>query len=505
MIDLATERDPETLRQVAQLQDREIARLIKDNAHLRTELARLQGQTPGGVQQELELIKELLAQREQELFGRSSEKRPTPDSEERSATREATTPRRGHGPRPQASLPMVEEVRTLAEESRDCPACGGHVTEMKGQTEDSEEITVIERQFVLKTIKRQKYRCQCNSAVVTAPASPKLIPGGRYTPELAIHVAIAKYADHMPLERQVAAMARVGLEVCSQTLWDQILALAGHLTPSYEALYQRALQAEVVGGDETRWPLLTGGTSSYYAWSLTSPDVAFYQISKGRSTNEARALLGSYQGVVMADGYSVYASLARESRFELVHCWAHVRRKFFEAQQNAPQATHALDLIGQLYEVEREVPALSPRAGPEDHATARALRQTLREERSRPIIAALRDWAYQIKPTLLPQSGIGKAVDYMLSLWPGLTRFLVDPRVPLDNNATERSLRGLVVGRKNHYGSKSLRGCQVAAIFYSLVESAKLVGVNPHAYLLRATYEALANPGTVTLPTDLLA
>jgi transposase len=132
-----------------------------------------------------------------------------------------------------------------------------------------------------------------------------------------------------------------------------------------------------------------------------------------------------------------------------------------------------------------------------------ALRARLREERSRPIIDALRNWAYETKPATLPQSSLGKAIDYMLSLWSGLTVFLADPWVPLDNNAAERALRGVVVGRKNHYGSHSKRGAEVAAILYTLFESAKLAGVDPHRYVLDATRRAIALPGTATLPENL--
>ena len=130
------------------------------------------------------------------------------------------------------------------------------------------------------------------------------------------------------------------------------------------------------------------------------------------------------------------------------------------------------------------------------------LRATLRAEQSAPIVTELRAWAQQQRA--LPESSLGKAISYMLGLWSGLTRFLDDPRIPLDNNATERGLRGMVVGRKNHYGSRSKRGTEVAALFYSLIESAKLCGVEPKAYLLRALRPALTTPGTVTLPHALL-
>ena len=147
--------------------------------------------------------------------------------------------------------------------------------------------------------------------------------------------------------------------------------------------------------------------------------------------------------------------------------------------------------------IERLVPGPFP-----GDAAAHALRRQLRQERSRPVLDRIWQWAtVQVG---LPRSEFGKAVRYMLERWEGLTRFVEDPRVPLDNNAAERALRGPVVGRKNHYGSRSLRGTQVAALFYTLCETAKLAGVDPHAYLLRALYSAMAEPGAVTYPEELL-
>jgi transposase len=195
--------------------------------------------------------------------------------------------------------------------------------------------------------------------------------------------------------------------------------------------------------------------------------------------------------------------LAPGPRFTLAHCWAHVRRKFVEAEPHYPAPCgEALALIGQLYTVERAGPRLDGGMDDMSRAEALRLRATLRAEQSAPLVAELRAWAHRQRA--LPESSLGKAIAYMLGLWPGLTRFLEDPRIPLDNNATERGLRGMVVGRKNHYGSRSKRGTEVAALFYSLIESAKLGGVEPKAYLLQAVRAALANPGTVTLPHALL-
>jgi transposase len=164
-----------------------------------------------------------------------------------------------------------------------------------------------------------------------------------------------------------------------------------------------------------------------------------------------------------------------------------------------------LDLIGQLYAVERTIPSLPAVTGADGDGREGifALRGRLRNERSRPIVREIQTW--MLAQRVLPESSLEKAIGYLLGLWTGLTRFLDDPRIPLDNNQTERGLRGVVLGRKNHYGSRSRRGTEVAAIFYSLIESAKLCGVEPKRYLLTATRAALADRTAVTLPCDLLA
>jgi transposase len=210
----------------------------------------------------------------------------------------------------------------------------------------------------------------------------------------------------------------------------------------------------------------------------------------------------------MADGYGAYDALVRAGPgpgIKLAHCSAHVRRKFIEAEPHYPEPCRVvLDLIGQLYAVERAVPTQSATARDDDGARADilALRERLRDERSRPIVREIQTWA--LGQRVLPERSLGKAISYLLGPWIGLTRFLDDPRIPLDNNLTERGLRGVVLGRKNHYGSRSRRGTEVAAIFYSLVESAKLGGVDPKRYLLMATRAALVDRTAVTLPYHLL-
>jgi len=163
----------------------------------------------------------------------------------------------------------------------------------------------------------------------------------------------------------------------------------------------------------------------------------------------------------------------------------------------------AVGLIKEPYAIEREVPAIEPGMPEEERVQRRKLRRQLRDEKSRPKVRELRDWAFEHRGSVLPRSKMGKAIAYMLNLWEGLTVFLDDPRVPLDNNAAERALRGVVVGRKNHYGSRSKRGTEVAALFYTLLETAKLSGVDPRTCLRQAAIRAINTPGTATLPQDL--
>jgi transposase len=238
--------DGEQLRQAAKLVERENERLIRQVLELKQKLASAEGKGS----EQLELLAELeqqLAARNRRLFGDSSEKR---GSEKESREKSAQT---GHGPREQPALPIVERAHVLDEADQTCPSCGGHLAEMAGQSEDSEEVDVLERQFVLVRHKRKKYRCACGGCVETALGPDKLIPGGRYSTDFAVSVAIAKYADHLPLERQVRIMKRQGLVVDSQTLWDQINALARHLQPAHEALRHYVLHQPCIGADETFW------------------------------------------------------------------------------------------------------------------------------------------------------------------------------------------------------------------------------------------------------------
>ncbi|MBI4917263.1 MAG: IS66 family transposase [Acidobacteria bacterium] len=448
-----------------------------------------------------------LANRNHALFGDKSERRERPgegDSADITGGRDVK-PRRGHGPRAQQTeLPVVEvvhELDKLPEEERVCELCGGVVEEWPGQFEESDEVDVVERHFVLKHHKRKKGKCECGCTIRTAPPPAKAVAGGRYSLDFAVDVAVQKYLDHLPLERQVRIMTREGLVVDSQTLWDQLWGLAVLLKDVPERLRQHLLSDGMVLVDETPWRLIPGrgqkgaGTKRCWVWSIATPAGVFYRIQEHRSAEAAATLLGDYAGVVMCDAMSAYLSLAKQRpSLTIANCWAHARRRVWEVRESFPIETkQALDLIGELYAVERLCPA--GRAGD-------ALRLQLRQERSRPIVEKLRTSA--MTTPALPESGLGKAISYMTGIWSGLTRFLDDPRIPLDNNRVESALRDPVMGRHNFHGSRSKRGLEVAGLFYTLLHSAKVVGLEPREYLRRAAQAAAADQ-PVPLPHELLA
>lgn len=471
--------DPEKLRRVAQLLDREVDRLQREVRDLAFENARLRGET--ATQVDFSFPKVALAKALAEAVTEPAP-RPRPAQP-------------GHGPQPQPRLPIVERVHELPAEERGCKVCGGALGPMVGQFEEAEEITVAERSYTLVVHRRQKYRCACNANVVTAPGPEKLVAGGRYSSDFAVHVAVQKYGDHLPLERQVEVMRRHGLETSSQAIWDQLDALAAALRPSYESLGQWLLSQPLVHADETGWPVdgKDTGRPRWTAWCLCNERAEWFRIASSKSEAEGRRLLGAYRGVVVADGYRVYKNLAagaERAGYQLAHCWAHVVRKFRATLESDVRSGWILERISNLYEQEREI-ALACRGEPQRH-------RELRREKLGPLLEEIRGWA--LAQGGLRRSDFGKAVAYLLSHWEGLKRFLEAAIIPLDNNPAERALRRLVVGRKNHYGSRSQRGADVSALLYSLIGSAKLSRVDPGDYLRQALAAALRSPGTATLP-----
>ncbi len=508
-----TETDIEQLRRVARLLDAENARLHKRLVELTRLLRTATGDDSVQLELELSRLQDQLSRINQDIYGASSEKRGRDGDGAGKTPKEKKKPK-GHGPTEQPQLPTIEVIHKLDPADEICPKCGDHLEEWEGHFESAEEIDVIERSFRVVRHQRQKSRCECGH-IETALGPPKLIPGGRYSVDFAVCVALDKFGFHMPLSRQEKQMRGQGLRICSQTLWDQTFALARHLEPSYEALREHVLAAPVIGVDETTWRLMEKKSSKkWWVWTICREDAVFHAIHPHRSTEAARAALDGFTGdTIVVDGYYAYTSLQKSYRenglsppFQIAACWVHARRGFHKAAPDYPKAEEMLDLIAKLYEIESRVTELD---GEQRHGHLAELRRT----ESVPIVAEIKDW---LRTTSARKgSSLGLAITYMLERWAALEVFLTRADVPIDILSAERMIRPIMraermirpiaVGRKNHYGSRSKRGTFVAALFYSLIESAELAGVDPRTYLKEAALRAIANPGTVTLPTAIAA
>jgi transposase len=491
---IVREKDLERLRSMALSLLRENERLTARLSDLYKQVADAKGEAAAQLRLEITALEQELARHREKAFQHASEKRPSPKGDEAGT---AKPPQKGHGPREQTKLPIEEVVHDLDDADKVCKACGGQLDEWEGQYEEADEVDVVERRYVIRRHKRKKYRCTCGSCIETAPAPRRLIEGGRYSVAFAISVAVDKYLDHLPLERQVRAMARLGLVADSQTLFDQLWALYQLLVPAYRRLGDAQRARPMLYADESRWPLLGvkgkgAEQTKWHIWTLVSEVGVYYEIYDGRDAGSAEDLLGGFRGYVMCDGYKAYESLAKAyPEIRLVQCWAHVRRNFVECETAFPsQCSQILDLIGRLYEIEK-------RAGGDLEE-----RRRLRHAESRAVLQEIRRWVFEVPCP--PGTPLQEAIAYMTNRWSRLTSFADNPALPLDNNAAERALRGPVVGRKNHYGSRSLRGTQVAALFYSLLESAKLAEIDPAAYLKTAVEAAFAGC-EIPLPYEIAA
>lgn len=459
--------------------------LLEALAKKSREVEKLRGK-PGDLQLTLKMIEMLQAKAKaaEEAIAKAEaeQKRRAEERAQKQRERSKT------GPTPQPLLPVVEQVFTLDEQDRACPSCGGELRPMVGQFEESELIDVIQVRYELVQVKQQKYTCRCGGCIETALGPERATPGSRYSLAFAIKVVLDKWLDHIPLERQCRILERHGLVVTSQTLWDLANVVARRLARVDAALVAHVLARPVIGLDQTGWPRLeAAGSKPWQMWCLTAPGVVVHRIRDDKSAATFTDLVGDYTGTIVCDALSTHGAGARASPgIVLAGCWAHVFRKFEEAKPDHPEAEQALAWIGALYEIDDRA------AGDPDRLS------DLRRTESTAVLEQFKAWLWD--QATLTSLSIGKAAAYAIANWDRLTRFVRDARIPLDNNATERAIRGPVVGRKNHYGSKSRRGTEVAATLYTILETAKLHGVEPAAYLHAAI--TAADRGAALLPWE---
>jgi transposase len=388
-------------------------------------------------------------------------------------------PRPGHGRKLlPAFLPRRRVEHALPEAQCTCKACGARL--VKIGEERSEQLDYQPASLFVTEHVRFKYACKaCEGHVVTSELPAQPIDKGRPGPGLLAQVITAKYADHVPLNRQVDIFARHGIELARQTLGDWVAEGAALLEPLYRDLTASVLASKVIHTDDTPVPVqdperrqTREGRLWVYVGDASPPDIV-YAYTATRSRAGPLAFLGEFQGYLQADAYAGYDALYATGRVVEVGCWAHARRYFWDAKAaDETRALWALGFIQQLYRVEAEAKALDP-----------AARRTLRQGQASPVLDRFKRWLDEQADIVLPKSPIGEAVHYARAQWPALTRYVDDGDLTIDNNASERALRRVCTGRKNWLFCGSDEGGTRAAILYSIVATCKAHAIDVWAYL----------------------
>jgi transposase len=380
-------------------------------------------------------------------------------------------------------LPRIEFVVDV--ESKICTCCRGELHRIGEDV--SEKLDVVPAQFRVLVVRRPKYACRaCEDVVIQAAAPARLIEGGLPTEATVAHVIVSKYADHLPLYRQAQIYERQGLLLDRSTLADWVGRAAFHLRPIRERILACLRSSAKLFADETTAPVLDPGRGRTkigqlwtYArddrpWGGIEPPAVAYIYAPDRTASQPIAHLAGFKGVLQVDGYAGYRAIAQKGDVSLAFCWAHVRRRFYERAiaEASPIATEALQRIALLYAVEKDIRGL----GPDE-------RRLVRQERSRPVLAALEPWLRAKLALISQKSKLAEAIRYALSRWEGLTRFLDDGRIEIDSNTVERSIRPIALNRKNALFAGSDGGGDNWAVIATLIENCKLSGVDPYAYL----------------------
>lgn len=454
---------------------------------------------------EIERLKHTIARLQHQRFGQSAERRALLDQlelqlfelEEDQAqvetAQEIAAPRdvavEGFARRKPARRPLPEHLpreRLVYPVPSACPCCGGALHKLGEDV--TETLELVPRQWKVVQHVREKLSCRTCEKITQPPAPSHPIARGRAGPGLLAHVLFSKYGLHLPLHRQSRTYAREGVELDVSTLADWVGASAATLMPMVEAMRTHVFAAERLHADDTPVPVLDiGQTRTGRLWTYVrddrpfagrAPPAAVYFYSPDRGGVHPETHLKGWTGLMQADAYAgfnrLYEAHRRPGPIVEVACWAHARRKFFDLARlsKAPIALEAVERIDQLFSIERDINGQSAEQ-----------RQGVRHQRSRPIVETLGRWLREQYAKLSPNSQVGKAIAYSLNCWPALVRFLDDGRLCLSNNAAERALRGIAVGRNNWTFAGSDTGGHRAAAIYSLIETAKLNDVDPLAWL----------------------
>jgi transposase len=400
-----------------------------------------------------------------------------------------------------ARKPFPEHLpreRVVIAAPTNCPCCGS--TKLSKLGEDvTETLEVVPRQWkVIQTV-RERFSCRQCEAITQPPAPFHVTPRGFAGPSLLAMILFEKFGQHQPLNRQSERYAREGVDLSLSTLADQVGACAAALRPLHAVIEAHVLAAERLHGDDTTVPILAKGqTETGRVWVYVrddrpfggkDPSAALFYASRDRTREHPERHLSGYAGILQADAFDGYNRLYLPDRkpglIVEALCWSHARRKFFELAdiaanarrgKNAPPispiALEAVKRIDALFDIEREINGLTAEA-----------RLRARRKESAALVAGLEGWMRAERAKLSRHAAVAKAIDYMLTRWGAFARFLHDGRICLTNNAAERALRGLALGRKSWLFAGSERGAERAASMYTLIQTAKLNNVDPQAWL----------------------
>jgi transposase len=442
-----------------------------------------------------------------QLFGRSSEKTPREDihpgqawlfNEAEALSAAETAPitvtipayqraKRGRK-KLDAALPRIDVIHDILETEKRC-AADGTALERIGE-EVSEQLDYQPAKVrVIRNI-RPKYACPCcRQGVKIAPVPMALFPKSIATPALLAQITTAKFVDHVPLYRQETQFDRLGVPLGRATMAGWMIRLgATHVVPIINLLADRLLEAPLIHCDETRLQVLNSGkapTADHWMWIRAAGPpgrrIILFDYDASRGGAVPRRLLEGYHGILLTDGYEAYSHVALAQGLIHAGCMAHARRAFDEAHKAQPTetASHAkiaLDFIRELYRIESPL-------WDREHPFSAQDRVRIRAERSASVMERFHRWLEVLAPQVLPQSRLGRAVNYTLGQWSKLSVFLNHGDVPLDNNRCENAIRPFVVGRKGWLFSDTVQGAKASANLFSLVETCKANGVEPHAYL----------------------
>jgi transposase len=460
--------------------------------HLKAQLAVLRrtrfGRSSEKLDREIEQLEMLLGELEE---GVAESNARAEQAEQEPASPRRATPRNhkptGRKPLP-AHLPREQVTHTP---QGPCSCCGGTVLRKIGE-DLTEVLEYVPSAFKVIQHLRPKLSCRACETIVQAPLPSLPIERGRPGPGLLAHVAVAKFADGLPLHRQSGIYARDGVDLDRSTMAEWMGRIAALLSPLVEAIGRHVCAGPVMHADDTTVQVLAPGlgrTKTGRLWAAvrderpfagTAPPAAFYRYSPDRRGEHAEALLGSCRGFLHADGYAGFNSLfaldpkTGTARLTEVACWAHARRKIYDVYEAtaSPLAKEALERIGELFAIEARINGRTP---PE--------RLAVRQQDAIPLLAGLEAFLQKVLSQVSGKSTLARAIRYSISRWTALTRYTTDGRLEMTNNAAERAIRPLAMTRKNYLFAGSDSGGIRAAAMYTLIESAKMSQLDPEAYL----------------------